>query len=153
MLGGTLRTAVGIGILGLALSWAFGSNYRFVHWLCVAFGLGLLITAVGDGVVWHRRKPDFINNQMAVVKVDKDVLKTDDELILSETDKTEHKKKREERSRDLDNLNEDELELGRRRREGAFRHVLRIDWEMIVGGMLLLSAGLGLVLGVKPGSK
>lgn len=150
LLNGAVRTAVSIGFLGVAFSWAFGSNYRLVHWLCVAFGLLLFIPAVGDGVVWFRNKPELIKDQMSIIQIDRDVLKNDESISQSETDRQEHRKDQEQVFRDMNNLSKDQVELSLRKSEGVFRHVIRIDWETIVGGTLLLSAGLGLLLGVKP---
>jgi uncharacterized membrane protein YqjE len=143
LLGGAVRTAVSIGLLGVAFSWAFGSNYRLVHWLCVGCGLLLLISVAGDGFVWRREKPSFIKDQLAMVENDRSLLKDEEADIQRETDRQKY-------NRDVSEYTKDLQELAHLKGETVFRHVMRIDWETIVGGILLLSAGLGLVLGVKP---
>jgi hypothetical protein len=150
LLGGGVRAAVGIGLLGIAFSWAFGSNYRLVHWLFVVFGLLLLIPAIGDGLFWPRNKPEVIKNQTSIIEGDRDMIKNDMSLIAEETDKQEQRKEREDLNKQSDELFKDQQELRRLQDEGIFRHIVKNDWGTIVGGLLLLSAGLGLVVGVKP---
>jgi hypothetical protein len=52
---------------------------------------------------------------------------------------------------DKDNteLYKGQAELQRLEAEGIFRHVMKNDWGNVAGGLLLLSAGLGLMVGVK----
>ena len=150
LLGGGVRAAAGIGLLGIAFSWAFGSNYRAVHWSFVAFGLLLLIPPVAAVFLWPRNKPEAIKFQTSIVKGDRLVVDAERSIMVDEEDRQERQKDREELSKSSDQLLEDEQELRTLQAEDSFRYVLKNDWELVAGGILLLSSGLGLTVGVKP---
>lgn len=149
LLGGGTRAAVGIGILGIAFSWAFGSNHRLVHWLFVIFGVPLLIPAVVDALRWPTDKPEIIKDQTSIIAADLDMVKNDMSRITEESDRREQAKDREEHLNHSDALFRDQMKLARLQNEGIIRHVVRNDWRTILGGLLLLSSGLGLVFKVK----
>ena len=149
LFGGGVRAAVGIALLGIAFSWAFGSNSRLIHWLFVVFGLLLLIPAMVDGFLWPRNKPEIIKDQSSIIEGDREMLKNDMSAITEETDRQERRKNEEEYSKDSDELSKDERELGRLQDEGIYRHVVETDWGSALGGLLLFGAGLGLILGVR----
>ena len=150
MLGGGVRTAIGTGLLGVAFSWAFGSNHGFVHWLFVILGILLLFGAAGDAFFWSRVKPDLLKDQASLVVSGRAMQKEDLSIVLHETDKQAQRKDQEANTKDLDQLLKDEQELSRLQSEGTFRHVLNNDWGALGGGLLLLSSGLGMVIGIKP---
>jgi hypothetical protein len=150
LLGVGIRAAVGVGLLGIAFSWALGSNYRLVHWLFVVFGVLLLVPAVGDGFSWSRNKAEVIKDQASLIQTDRNMLKNDLSLMMGETDRQERRKEQEQNRKHWEELSRDEQELFSLQAEGIFRHVLKNDWATLAGGLLLLSAGLGLVLGLKP---
>jgi hypothetical protein len=146
LLGGGVRAAVGIALLGIAFSWAFASDYRLVHWLFVVFGVLLLVPAAGDGLLWPRNKPEVIKDQTSIIETDRDMLKSDLSLITEAADAQERRKSEEEYNRHSNELLKDGQELRRLQTEGTFHHVLRIDWGPALGGLLLLGAGLGLII-------
>src|SRR5437879_9075479 len=71
LLGGGIRAAVGIGLLGIAFSWALGSNHQVVHWLFLIFGLLLLILPTWDGISWPQRKLEILNTQTELIEIDR----------------------------------------------------------------------------------
>lgn len=150
LLGAGTRAAIGIGILGVAFSWAFGSNYRLVHWLFVVFGFLLLVPGILDGLSWPRYKPEVLKDQAAILESDRDVMKNDMSLIAEETNAQARLKDQEEYTKHSATLFKDQEALWRLRSEGIYRHVVTNDWGTIVGGLLLLTSGLGLMVGVKP---
>ncbi len=145
-----IRPAVGIMFLGMAFSWALGSNSRLVHWLFVVFGLLLLLSVAPDPFVWSRGKPEIIKDTISVIAADRDLAKYDLSLMTHETDKQEQRKDQEEFNKANDELSKDEQELRSLQTESTFRHVVKNDWGELAAGLLLLSAGLGLIAGVKP---
>ena len=149
LLGGKVRDAAGITLLGMAFSWALGSNNRLVHWLFVICGLLLLVIPVGDGFLWPRQKPELIKGQTSLVESDRGIVESTNALITQMTQQ-EQRETREDLSKLSSELAKDEVELQRMQTEGIFRHVMRDDWANVAGGLLLLSAGLGLMVGVKP---
>jgi hypothetical protein len=149
LLGGSVRAAVGITLLGVAFSWALGANLRVVHWLFIVFGLLLLIPAVADGILWPQVKPAFIQVQTTGIENDQNMLKMDMDLAVQETDKQEKRKDDAEVAKDQATLFRDEQELRTLRADGVFRHIIKDDWQWLAGGMLLLSAGVGLIIGIK----
>ena len=150
LLGGAVRTSVGIGLLGFAFSWAFGSNYRLVHWLLLAFGLILLVPAAGDAILWPRTKPDLIKAQNSIIDGDKGLLEVDRSLSMHLASSREIQKAQSDIMKDSEQLYKDYRELQTLQAQGVLGRVIDNDWGTLVGGMLLLSAGVGLLLGVKP---
>lgn len=145
-----IRPVVGVMLLGMAFSWALGSNNRLIHWLFVVFGLLYLVSVALDVFMWPRNKPEIIKDQISIIEGDRDILKNDRSILTLEMDRQEQRKEQEAVSKDSDELFKDERELRRLQTETTFRHVVKNDWGELVGGLLLLSAGLGLILGVKP---
>jgi len=174
LLGGKVRDAVGITLLGMAFSWALGSNNRLVHWLYVICGLLLLVIPVGDGFLWPREKSEEIKGQTSLVETEKDIVQDDvsssdqvkrqleDAFHGIDKDNAENHLKRIEilkpeverlqikEDKDNTELYKGQAELQHLEAEGIFRHVMKNDWGNVAGGLLLLSAGLGLMVGVKP---
>jgi len=174
LLGGKVRYAVGITLLGMAFSWALGSNDRVVHWLFVICGLLLLVGPVGDGFLWPRQKPELIKGQTSLVESEKAVVQDDvsssdqakrqledafhgidkdnagNHLKFIEILKPEVERLQVKEDKDNRELYKAQAELQHLEAEGIFRHVMRDDWANVAGGLLLLSAGLGLMVGVKP---
>jgi hypothetical protein len=77
LLGGGVRPACGIGLLGIAFSWAFGANKRIVHWLFLILGLSLLVVAFLDEYEWRKNKPDLISDYASEIETDKSLLQSD----------------------------------------------------------------------------
>jgi hypothetical protein len=221
-----IRPALGIMLLGLAFSWALGSNNRLVHWLFIVFGLLLLLSLAFDGFLWRRAKAQIIKSQISVIDGDRWIiesersgiesdrsliqadrsafaedtkgnrdLSTDAEILGGLSDaylvspSSENLRDYGRKRRDLQEkiekdsalnkdlaqstkemlkdeqalwddrqtlrdderkLQSDEREQQNLQAEGIFRHVLKTNWGTVVGGLLLLSAGLGLIVGVEP---
>jgi len=152
LLGGKVHDAVGITFLGMAFSWALGSNNRLVHWLFVICGLLLLVLPVGDGFLWPREKSEEIKGQTLLVESDRHGIEEYSSLVTQMTQQ-EQRESREDFSKLSSELAKAEVELQRIQTEGIFRHVMRDDWANVGGGLLLLCAGLGLIIGIKPGSQ
>jgi uncharacterized integral membrane protein len=198
VLGGKVRDAVGILLLGMAFSWALGSNSRLVHWLFVVFGLLLLLSAALDGFLWRRNKPEFINGQISIIDGDRSLIEADrsafaddakgnkelskdakslrelsDAYLLRPSSEIlrEYERKRQDLQEKIEKdsalskdlvesghelfkheltLRDDERKLQKLQAERVFQQVMKNDWGTIVGGLLLLIAGLGLIVGVKP---
>jgi hypothetical protein len=150
LLGGGLRQAVGISLLGIAFSWTFGSNSRFIHWLFVAFGLLLLIPSAWDGLSWVHQKPEVIKGQMAVVQTDNELIKNQESLLAETPPGIERAKTQEELSKAMIELFHDNKELRHLQAESVLRHVIENDWQTVVGGLLLMCSGVGLLVLVKP---
>jgi len=152
LLGGKVRDAAGITLLGMAFSWALGSNNRLVHWLFVICGLLLLVVPVGDGFLWPRQKPELIKDQTWLVESERHGLEEYSSLIAKRTALgiPLSAQQEEESSKQSNELAKDEVELQRMQTEGIFRHLMKDDWGSVAGGLLLVSAGLGLIVGIKP---
>jgi hypothetical protein len=148
-----IRLIVGIALLGMALSWALGSNSRPVHWLFVVVGLVLLVDPVWDGFTWPQRRPEIIESQKSLIQSDLDLLKASTDVEMHETDPQERRKDREDSEKARKGLDSDERELGQLERDGRFDHVIRNEGDEAAGGVLALSAGLGLLLWVGDAAK
>jgi hypothetical protein len=147
------RFAVGIFLLGIAFSWAFGSNSRIVHWLFVVSGTLLLFAAAVDAIAWPGFKAKLIGFQTSIID--------SDTSAIQEENSTIENTKAHAGNLDLSTtltmldseykvLSESQRELQRIQAEGPFQRVMEVDWGFVVGGMLLLGAGLGLIIGVRP---
>jgi hypothetical protein len=152
LLGGAVRPAVGVGLLGLAFSWALGSDNRPLHWLFVICGLLLLVVPMANAFLWPREKSKEIKSQMSIIESDRRWIKEYSSLIAERTAAgiTSSAQEEEESSKQSNELFKDEQELRSLQAEGVFRHVMRDDWGNVAGGLLLLSSGLGLIIGINP---
>lgn len=142
------RAILGITLLGMAFSWALGSNNRFVHWLFVVLGFLLLLDPAGVWYHWPRIKPELINTQASIVQADRDLMRSYFSLIAQETDRQEHRKDEVQQSKAFNELSKDEQDLKDLQTESRIRYVLKQDWGETAGGLLLLIAGLGLIVGI-----
>lgn len=140
LLGGWDRTAAGIAILGVAFSWAFGSNSRLLHRAFVACGLLLLAPPLLDGLYWPSTKLALIDTEKNLVESQREMVKTD--ISLDPRVRPE-----KQLASDYADLAKYETELAQLQNQQALSHVLQIDWGLIIGGLLLLSSGVGLLLG------
>ena len=138
------RQTMGILFLGLAFGWALGSNYRAVHWVFVVLGVLLLTPAASD--VWNI--PTLIQSQTIVIEGDKDAIKT----IQANIHPGESERAFNENLRELDEALakdlHDEMELNFMERS-KYLFALESEWRTDLGGLLLLSAGIGLLFGIK----
>ena len=157
LLGGAVRPTLGIGLLGLAFSWALGSDNRLVHWLFVICGLLLLVPAGGDAFLWPRQKPELIKSKTSIIGLDRDMVESANSVIAADTpldcnfySKGEERELRYSLSEKTEFRGRTQ-ELQRLQAEGIFRHLMKEDWDNVLGGLLLLSSGLGLIIGVNPG--
>lgn len=146
LFGGGIRSVVGIGLLGIAFSWAFGSNSRLVHRLFVAFGLLLLIPPAWDGLSWRHQKPEAIRTQNEIVQDDAGLIKNEQALVSETSPGIERARAREELSKATTEWFHDSQELRRLQSEGTLRHVIENDWQVTLGGLLLLCSGVGLLV-------
>jgi hypothetical protein len=134
LLGGGVRTALGFGLLGLPFSWAFGSNQKSIHWLFVVLGCLLLIPAIRHGISWPRQRLERLNKQA-------DLVETDHSLVQDEPNVY------------YEQLRQDEQELQELQRENTYHHIVKTDWPTITGGVLMLSSGVGLLIGLRSVAK
>ena len=146
LLGGSVRLIVGIGLLGVAFSWALGANQRAVHWLFAVFGMCFLIPPIWDGFAWPYQKADAINGQNEIAQTDADIVKTQMSLLAEASNGPERAKARAELDKAMNEQFHDKRELRRLQAEGIFLHVIRTDWQPLVCGSLLLCSGIGLLL-------
>ncbi len=163
-----IRSVLGIALLGMAFSWALGSNSRLVHWLLFAFGLLLLFNAALDGYYWPKTKAEQIDAQNSIIKgdhtsreIDRDQMQTDRELEAQAIKEGNQEglrqagKSYEEDSHryivdDPAAIRKDEEELRRLEGKSLLRREVEVDWDSILGGLLLFSSGLGLLIGIRP---
>lgn len=150
LLGGGTRLTAGIGLLGIAFSWALGSNSRFVHWLFVVFGLLLPIQPAWVGFSWSHQKPEFIKMQNDIIQTDRELIENQQTLVEETPPGIERAKARDGLGKATVDLFHDTQELRRLQSEGAFRFVTKNDWQPLAGGILLLCSGVGLLAGIKP---
>jgi len=153
LLGGAVRSAVGIALLGIAFSWVFGSDYRLVHWLFVILGLLLLAFVVADAFLWSTSKSRVVETQSSIVQNDRETIRLDTSIGAESPDKQQQRENQRNLEKDYDELSRDEQALRTLQTDGALRHVLRNDWGTVLGAVFLLSAGLGLLIGAKPKRK
>ncbi len=142
LLGGKVRDAVGISFLGIAFSWALGSNKRLVHWLFLLFGLLLLFPPILYIRDWPETKRELIGNYSLQIETDN--------FIIQSAMKDPETFGRGEIPKAMKDRSEAQQEVRTLELEGAVRHVMKNDWGSVLGGLLLLTSGLGLIVGVKP---
>jgi hypothetical protein len=160
LLGGHPHVAVGIGLLGIAYSWALGANRRAVHWLFLVFGLVLLSAPAGDVLTWPKTKADLTNGRTETINRDNEMIETEEksqhdlasdpnpEVRAAATNREGLKDYHEELLASYKRLQADRDELSRLQAETTLRRAIE-DWQPFAGGFLLLCSGLGLLIGVK----
>ncbi len=107
LLGGPTHTVAGIALLGIAFSWAVGSNYRPVHWLFIVVGLILLVPAVGDAYFWPQSKSDLVKLETSAVESDRVMINVDTSSMADETDNKVRNKDEQGLAKDADQLRKD----------------------------------------------
>jgi len=143
-----IRPVLGIAFLGIAYAWALGSDDRRVHWLLFAFGLPLLLLSpVADGYYWPKTKAELIQSQKSILEGDREIQKIDSDQMRSD-DKAIARQAGDSYNHDVGKYFDDSAELGRRQGENLLERELEVeaDWGSIVGGLLLLSSGMGLLI-------
>jgi len=123
------KQAAGIALLGVAFAWAIGSDSRVVHWLFVALGMALLVYSTTFYSTARLDIPQHASLDYTAT-------------VNGQTVRW-----------DLDN---GKWIPAARRNDPPFSLVMDYfwleTWWLEVPGVLLLVAGVGLVIGVKPRS-
>jgi len=151
--GGGVRIAVGIMFLGVAFSWALGSNKRIVHSLFVVFGLLLLVVPAVVWQSWPERRAELIKLDKSQIEIDRGAIEIYSRTVDQDSKQSEYTSDMKNHIHDLSNgyhdlmkdqgqLRDDEAETSPSRR------VVRETWEYITGSLLLLCSGLGLLVGI-----
>jgi hypothetical protein len=142
--GGSIRASIGIGLLGLAFSYTFGSNSRLMHWSFLIVGILLLGVVIWEGHEWPKTKVELIGDYASEIDADKTIIRTDIQTDVSDP----RALTRGELAKDNEELFKAERELENLKAEGSVRHVMKNDWGIIAVGLLLFISGLGLIVGI-----
>lgn len=149
LMGGTVRIAVGLGLLGIAFSWSVGSDTRAVHWVFVATGVILLVAPVWAAVAWPNEKQELISIQNQVIQNDRLMVSSETSALTQASSATERKQAIAAQDKASIDLSRDSAQLHHLRSETIFHHTMQTEWQPLAGGVLLLVTGVGLLMGIK----
>lgn len=139
------RAPVGILLLGIAYTWALGSNIRAVHWLFLGAGVLLLLMAPLDTYLWQQGKPENISLDTSIVQGAQSVL----DSAISANSRFPRTVSSEDLAKDYEALSKAQTDLALLQGEMPLPHALKNDWGSLAGGLLLFSSGVGLIIGLR----
>jgi hypothetical protein len=140
-----LRATVGILLLGIAYSWALGSNTRAVRWLFLSAGVLLLLVTPLETYLWQQGKPELISLDTSIVQGAQSELDSD----ITVNSRVPGTVSSENLAKDYEALSKAKTELALLKGEKPLPHALKNDWGSLVGGLLLFSSGVGLIIGLR----
>ena len=149
----SLGEGPGVILIGIAIAWAVGSDYRPVHLALLMIGIMMVL---GGPIVpgWHDHQSAMAKYQSAMAKYpDKGAMagswqETEQKHYEQEVERAAHEKK----SPPPFDLSEGLVPLAAPKEPPAFglRAAFSSHWGWMVPGLLLACLGLSLIMGIKP---